>query len=394
MATGPAARLSAVARHLAMAVPESPDQDGLLEYSVVYSDRSINHMSAQFQRVMCDISATLKEVYNASAVAVIPGSGSYGMEAVARQFATGKKAMVLRNGYFSFRWTDIFERGAIPSEHIVMKSRPEDGTPTAQFSPCPIDEVCAAIARERPAVVFAPHVETSAGLIISDEYIKAVSDAVHAVGGLFVLDCIASGCIWVDMKAVGADALISAPQKGWSGPPCAGLVMLSDRGAAAVDASKSTSLALDLGTWLKVMRTYENGGHMYFTTMPTDALKTFRDIMRECRLIGFQQLKDAQRVLGARMRAAMEARGIKSVAAPGFQAPTVVVSHTTDPAVQSGKRFLDAGVQIASGVPLKVGEHQDYRSFRIGLFGLDKLTNIDRTVRLFTEVLDKCPALT
>lgn len=382
-------RLDVLSRHVAKALPGSPDPDGLLEYSVVYSDRGINHMSTQFIDVMQHISSTLKKVYNARSAIVIPGSGSYGMEAVARQFATGKKCLVIRNGYFSYRWTDIFEQTGIPSETIVMKARPDGPQSTAQFSPCPIDEVTGAILREKPAVVFAPHVETSAGLVLPDDYIRAVARAVHSVGGLFVLDCIASGCLWADMKDLDIDALISAPQKGWSGPPCAALVMLGPRGHDMAQKTESSSMVINLKKWLDVMETYEKGGHVYYTTMPTNALKEFSDVMRETEEIGFDAVKRAQIELGSRMRAFLESRGIRSVAAQGFKAPSVVVSHTNDPGMKSGSNFKNVGVQIASGVPLKVGEHPDFSSFRLGLFGLDKLLNIDRTMSLFEATMDK-----
>eukprot|EP00041_Stephanoeca_diplocostata_P024537 m.625074 g.625074 ORF g.625074 m.625074 type:complete len:402 (-) comp22546_c0_seq31:222-1427(-) len=388
--TGPSRRVQALAQHLTAGalLPGHPDPDGLLEYSVVYTDRAVNHMSKQFQGVMTDLSATLKKVYNAHSAVIVPGSGSYGMESVARQFGTGKHVLVIRNGYFSFRWTDILDRCKIPSSHTVLKARPNGAGSTAQFAPCPVDEVVATIHRERPALVCCPHVETSAGLIVSDDYIRAVARATHAVGGLFVLDCIASGCLWVDMVATEVDVLISAPQKGWSGPPCAALVMLSPRAHARVADTVSTSMVLDLKTWLKVMETYETGGHMYYTTMPTEALRVFRDVTRETALIGFDKVKQQQQELGKRIREVLEERGFKSVAAPGWQAPSVVVSHTDVDDIKSGKRFVNAGVQIASGVPLMCDEHPDYKSFRIGLFGLDKLSNIPRTVRLFAEKLD------
>ena len=172
------------------------DPDGLLEFSVVYTDRALNHMSKRFQQVMQDISVTLKEVYHAKSAVVVPGSGTFGMEAVARQFATGRKALVIRNGWFSYRWTQIFEMGSIPSESTVLKARRSGPGKQEPFAPAPIAEVVAAIRAQRPDVVFAPHVETSAGMILPDAYLRAVADAVHEVGGLFVLDCIASGTIW------------------------------------------------------------------------------------------------------------------------------------------------------------------------------------------------------
>jgi len=365
------------------------DPDGLLEYSVVYTDRSLNHMSQTFQSVMNDISTTLKKVYNAHAVAVVPGSGTFGMEAVARQFATDQKCMVIRNGWFSYRWSQIFEMGNIPSEEIVLNARMIDDTHQAAFAPVPIDEVVAKIAEEKPAIVFAPHVETSAGMILPDAYLRAVSKATHAVGGLFVLDCIASGTIWVDMKECGVDILVSAPQKGWSGSPCAGLVMMSELARQRIDDTTSSSFACDLKKWLQIMETYEAGGHAYHATMPTDALTTFRNVMAETETYGFAKVKEQQQELGDRIRELLVAKGFNSVAAEGFQAPGVVVSYTDDPEIKSGKKFMQAGVQIAAGVPLQVGEPANFQTFRIGLFGLDKLQNVHRTVEEFEEALSR-----
>jgi aspartate aminotransferase-like enzyme len=361
----------------------------MLEFSVVFSDRSLNHMSAAFQQVMRDISGILKQVYNADAVAVVPGGGTYAMEAVARQLATGKKALVIRNGFFSFRWSQIFEFGSIPSEEIVMKARRIGNAPDAPFAPAPIDEVMDRIRDEKPDIVFAPHVETGSGMILPDNYLKAVAEAVHAHGGLFVLDCIASGCAWVDMKAVGVDVLISAPQKGWSASPSAGLVMMNDAAASCVKESKSTSFAADLGKWLSIMEAYENGGHAYHATMPTDALRAFRDTMLETRDYGFDKLRNAQSEQGNRVRAALAARGIRSVAADGFAAPGVVVSFTDNAEVQTGKAFAVKGMQIAAGVPLMCDEGADYKSFRLGLFGLDKLYDVDASVARLEAALDQ-----
>ena len=365
------------------------DPDGLLEYSVVFTDRSLNHMSAEFQGVMRDISGMLREVYQADAVALVPGGGTYAMEAVARQFATGRKALVIRNGWFSYRWSQIFEMGSVPSEEIVMKARRSGNAVDAPFAPAPIEDVVARIESERPEVVFAPHVETSSGMILPDDYIRKVTDAVHAVGGLFVLDCIASGCAWVDMKATGVDVLISAPQKGWSASPSAGLVMLSEAALAKAKATQSTSFAVDLGKWLAIMEAYENGGHAYHATMPTDALKGFRDAMAETRDYGFDKLCDAQWEQGKRVRAALAARGVKSVAAEGFEAPGVVVSYTQNPDVQNGKAFAALGMQIAAGVPLQCDEGPEYKSFRLGLFGLDKLYDVDASVARLEAALDQ-----
>ena len=365
------------------------DPDGLLEYSVVYTDRSVNHMSVSFQTVMNDISRVLGDVYNADAVVVVPGSGTYGMEAVARQFATGEHVLVVRNGWFSYRWTQIFEAGNIPASHTVMKARRAEPGSQEPFAPAPIDDVVATIREEKPAVVFAPHVETSAGMILPDDYISALADAVHEVGGLLVLDCIASGAIWVDMAATGVDVLISAPQKGWSGSPCAGLVMLSERGHERLMETHSSSFACDLRKWREIMQAYETGGHAYHTTMPTDALRTFRDVMLETEAYGFDKVMAEQQELGTKVRAALESRGVISVAAEGFHAPGVVVSYTSDPEVKSGAKFAAAGMQIAGGVPLQVDEGDDFSTFRLGLFGLDKLHNVDRTVASLEAVLDR-----
>ncbi|HIF24538.1 MAG TPA: alanine--glyoxylate aminotransferase family protein [Gemmatimonadetes bacterium] len=363
------------------------DPDGLLEYSVVYTDRSLNHMSASFQAVMNDISATLKRVYSAQAVVVVPGSGTFGMEAVARQFGTDQKCLVVRNGWFSFRWSQIFEMGGIPSETVVLKARPVEDRPQAGFSPAPIDEVVAAIEAERPGVVFAPHVETSSGMMLPDAYIRAMADAVHAVGGMLVLDCIASGTIWVDMEECGVDVLISAPQKGWSGSPCCALVMLSALGLERLAGTTSSSFACDLGKWHQIMQAYENGGHAYHATMPTDALRTFASAMAETGAYGFDRIRAQQEELGAKVRALLESKGIKSVAAPGFQAPGVVVSYTDDEGIKTGKKFAALGLQIAAGVPLRCDEPEDFQTFRLGLFGLDKLQNVDRTVGKLDEAL-------
>jgi aspartate aminotransferase-like enzyme len=365
------------------------DPDGLLEFSVVFTDRSLNHMSAAFQKVMRDISAMLREVYAADAVALVPGGGTYGMEAVARQFATAEKVMVIRNGWFSFRWSQIFQMGSIPAEEIVMMARRTGNAPDAPFAPAPVEEVVARIRAERPAVVFAPHVETSAGMILPDDYIRAVTEAVHEGGGLFVLDCIASGCVWVDMKALGIDVVISAPQKGWSASPSAGMVMLSEAARQRAKARTSTSYAVDLGKWLAIMEVYEGGGHAYHATMPTDALKGLRDTMVEMREWGFARLKEAQWAQGEKVRALLAAKGVRSVAAEGFQAPGVVVSYTSDPEVQAGRAFAGRGVQIAAGVPLQVGEGAEFRTFRIGLFGLDKLKDVDASVARLEAVLDQ-----
>ncbi len=365
------------------------DPDGLLEYSVVYTDRSLNHMSRSFQQVMKDISITLKKVYSASGVVVVPGSGTFAMEAVARQLASNQKCLIIRNGWFSFRWSQIFEMGKIPAQSIVLKARPVDNSRQAAFAPAPIEEVVATIKAEKPDLVFAPHVETSAGMILPDTYLRAVADAVHSVGGLFVLDCIASGAMWVDMKACGVDVLIAAPQKGWTSSPCCGLVMLSPLAQARIKSTTSTSFACDLLKWLQIMETYENGGHAYHATMPTDALKSFRDVMQETEAYGFEKVRIAQQELGKKIRALLVSKGIKSVAAEGWQAPSVVVSYTDDDEIHKGKKFMDVGVQIASGVPLRCDEPEDWKTFRIGLFGLDKLYHIERTVAKLDQALSQ-----
>jgi aspartate aminotransferase-like enzyme len=365
------------------------DPDGLLEYSVVYTDRALNHMSQTFQAVMRDSSALLKEVYGADGVAIVPGSGTFGMEAVARQFGTGKKCLVIRNGWFSFRWTQIFEMGKIPSESIVLKARQAKAEAQAPFAPCPIEEVVETIKTWKPAVVFAPHVETSSGMILPESYIKAMADAVHEVGGMLVIDCIASGTIWLDMKKLGIDVLISAPQKGWSATPCCGLVMLSALGVERARNSTSTSFACDLGKWLQIMEAYEKGGHAYHATMPTDGIRVFHDMMLEARAYGFAKLKEQQQALGDKVRAVLESKGFPSVAAQGFKAPGVVVSYTSDPDFQNGKKFLAEGLQIAAGVPLQCDERTDFKTFRIGLFGIDKLQNVERTVASFSAALNK-----
>ena len=371
------------------ALRKDVDPQGLLEYSVVYTDRALNHMSQSFQGVMNDISSMLKEAYNAKAAVVVPGSGTFGMEAVARQFATGKKCLVVRNGWFSFRWTQIFDMGNIPTSHSVHKARPVESGKHPAYAPAPIDEVVAAIRLEKPDVVCAPHIETSAGMMLPDDYIRALADAVHEHGGLIVLDCIASGTLWVDMAATGVDVLISAPQKGWSGSPCAGLVMLSAHGETVLQETTSTSFSCDLKKWREIMAAYENGGHAYHATMPTDGLRAFAEVMRETREMGFADARAAQEELGRRVRELLEGQGIKSLAATGFKAPSVVVSYTDDPEMQTGKKFAQLGMQIAAGVPLQCDEAEDFRTFRIGLFGLDKLKDIDRTVSLFAKTLEQ-----
>jgi len=368
---------------------ETVDPDGLEEFSVVFTDRSLNHMSQKFQQVMRDISDMLKDVYNADGVAVIPGGGTYAMEAVARQFARGADVLVVRNGWFSYRWSQIIESGSLTNSTTVMKARETGNASPSPFAPAPIEEVVAAIREHKPGVVFAPHVETSAGVILPDDYVTALASAAHEVGALMVLDCIASGCAWVDMKATGVDVLISAPQKGWSASPCAGLVMLSERGEARLEQTSSDSFAIDLKKWRQIMQAYENGGHAYHATMPTDALLAFRDTMAETREYGFEKLRAAQWALGDGVRSMLKDKGVVSVAADGFGAPGVVVSYTSDPEIQNGRKFAALGMQIAAGVPLQCDEPEGFSTFRLGLFGLDKLYDVDGTIARLKRVLDQ-----
>ena len=370
-------------------LPRDFDRDGLLEYSVVFTDRSLNHMSQRFQQVMRDISSNLKQVYNAHSVTVVPGGGSFGMEAVARQFATGQHCLVIRNGFFSYRWSQIFEMGSIPSKETVLKASPISDQPQAPFAPAPIEQVVETIKAEKPAMVFAPHVETASGIILPDDYLKQVADAVHSVGGLFVLDCIASGTIWVDMKAIGVDVLISAPQKGWSSSPCSALVMLSEAADQRLQETTSTSFACDLRKWRDIMIAYENGGHAYHATMPTDALRGFRDTMLETMKEGLTAVKERQWKLGTAVRELMAKHGFASVAAPGFEAPGVVVSYTDNDTIKSGAAFVQLGLQTAGGVPLMCDEPADFKTFRVGLFGLDKLGDVDAAVARLSSALDQ-----
>ena len=368
------------------------DPDGLLEYSVVYTDRALNHMSRRFQRVMTHVAQTLESVYRAKTTVVVPGSGTFGMEAVARQFATRKRCLVVRNGWFSYRWSQIFEMGDIPATTTVLKARRVGSGAQAPFAPVPLAEIVATIARERPDLVFAPHVETASGIILPDDYLRAIAEAVHSVGGMFVLDCIASGALWVDMNATGVDVLISAPQKGWSSSAGYALVMLGERARAAIDATTSTSFACDLKKWLAIMDAYKGGGHAYHATMPTDSLAGLSEAMTELEAFGFERAKAAQVELGDKVRRLLVGRGMPSVAAKGFEAPTVVVSYTDDAGVHSGSRFTDVGLQTAAGVPLQCDEGADFRTFRIGLFGLDKLANVQRTVETLDNALREITA--
>ena len=365
------------------------DPDGLMEFSVVYTDRSLNHMSEEFKKVIVDISSVLKDAYNASSAVIVPGSGTFGMEAVARQFANNEKCLILRNGWFSYRWTQIFDLANITQDISILKGRQLEDSTQGVFAPAPIEEVVAFIKKEKPAVVFAPHVETSAGIILPDGYLKSVGEAVRSVNGLFVLDCIASGAMWVDMKACNVDVLITAPQKGWSSSPCCAMVAMSERARERIESTQSSSFSMDLKKWLQIMETYEKGGHVYHTTMPTDALKILRNVMRETQSLGFAALKAKQQELGDKVRALLVSNGYHSVAAKGFQSPGVVVSYTKDPDIQSGKKFIALGMQTAAGVPLQCDERPDFRTFRLGLFGLEKLAHVDRTVDHLATALEK-----
>lgn len=368
---------------------DTVDPDGLLEYSVVYTDRSVNHMSSRFQQTMRDIHATLVDVYQSHRAVIVPGSGSFGMEAVARQFCQGNHCMVIRNGWFSYRWSQIFDMGQLPSSHTVLNARPVQEGAESPFAPVPISEVVAAVSKEKPAVVCAPHVETSAGMMLPDSYLKAIADAVHEYGGLFVLDCVASGTAWVDMKSTGVDVVVSAPQKGWSGSPCAGIVMLSEHAYSTMQGTQSNSFSLDLKKWSQIMEAYLDGKHAYHATMPTDSLIVFRDVMNEIAAQGFATVKTRQAELGRRIRAELDAAGFISVAAEGFHAPGVAVYYTSKDEIHTGKAFAAAGMQIAAGVPLQIGEPAGFKTFRIGLFGLDKLQDVDAAVARFAQTLEQ-----
>ncbi|HKX68365.1 MAG TPA: alanine--glyoxylate aminotransferase family protein [Intrasporangium sp.] len=368
-----------------------PDVDpgGLLEYSVVFTDRSLNHMSQRFIGVMQDLVAVLRTTYHADGVAVVPGGGTVAMEAVARQLVTGRRALVIRTGLFSYRWSQILDVGAVTTDVTVCTARPDSPARDAAWSPPPPDEVVATIRRARPEVVLAAHVETASGMVLPDEYVQAVGEATHEVGGLFVLDAIASGALWVDMAAAGVDVLLSAPQKGWSGTPGVGYVMLADRGRAAVDASESTSFAMDLRKWLSIADGYVDGRAAYHSTMPTDAIARNAAVMRDTQDRGLESLRASQIDLGGQVRALLAERGFRSVAAEGYEAPGVVVVHTDDPGLQSGARLREVGIQAAAGVPLMCGEPADFSTCRVGLFGLDKLADVDGTVARLAAGLDR-----
>lgn len=366
------------------------DPDGLLEYSVVFTDRTLNHMSRRFQGVMTDLSTMLKEVYGAAAVALVPGSGTFGMEAVARQFATNKAALIVRNGLFSYRWSQILEQGGIVPEGLttVLTAKQVSDETQAPWEPPPIEEVVATIETKRPALVFAAHVETASGIMLPDDYIRELARVTREAGGLFVLDCIASGAMWVDMRAAGVDVLLSAPQKGWSSAAGAGIVALSERALSQLTESTSSSFSLDLSKWLAVMKSYEEGSHSYYATLPTMTFLALRDAMRETLDLGLNVAREKQAQLGRDVRALLKGRGLPSVAADGYEAPGVVVSYTSDPAIRSGKKLAEAGLQVAAGVPLMCGERADFSTFRMGLFGLDKLNDVEGTVARLATALD------
>ena len=365
------------------------DPNGLLEYSVVFTDRSMNSMSKAFQGVMCGLHEGLTSVYNTPSCVLVPGGGTFAMESVARQFAKNQKVLVVRNGWFSFRWTQIFNQGVTPSQAEVAKARPDTDAADQQFAPVPVEEVCAQIRADKPNLVVAPHVETSAGMLLPDSYIRALTEAAHEVGALFVLDCVAAGALWADMDSLGIDVLITAPQKGWTSTPCAGVVMLSALAIERLETTTSDSFALDLRKWHSIMAAYLDGGHAYHATMPTDGLASFLDTYEEMASIGFDALKTRQIELGRQVRELMEGYGFKSLAADGFKSPTVVVSHTDRADFKNGSAFASVGLQIAAGVPLECGESAQFQTFRIGLFGMDKLMNMDRTVSHLDEALRK-----
>jgi aspartate aminotransferase-like enzyme len=365
------------------------DPDGLQEYSVVFTERSLNHMSERFQKVMRDISEMLTEVYGGAAAVVVPGGGTYGMEAIARQYATARRCMVVRDGYFSYRWSQIFETGGITDDTLVLEARRDGSGPQAPWTPPLTEDVVAAIGEHAPDLVFAPHVDTSSGMLLPDDYLREVGEAVRGQDALFVLDCVASGAVWVDMRECGVDILLTAPQKGWSAPPCAALVVLSERAAERLETTRSDSFACDLRRWREIMKAYEDGGHAYHATLPTDGLAQFRDAMLETVERGLDEVESRQWELGRRVRGVLAERGFPSVAAAGFEAPGVVVSYTDDPEIASGKKFREVGLQIAAGVPLMCGEPDTFRTFRIGLFGLDKWADVDGTVARFEEALDR-----
>ena len=372
-----------------MALLKNIDPEGLFEYSVVFTDRSLNHMSQNFQSVMRSLSAKLRQVYGSEGVALIPGGGTFGMEAIARQFANDQNVLVIRNGWFSFRWSQIFSKGNITSDVTVLSASPTFDNFQAPFKPMVLEDIISKIRENKPAVVFAPHVETSAGIMLPDEYLKGIANAVHAHGGIFVLDCVASGSAWVDMKSTGVDVLLTAPQKGWSSSPCAAVVMLSKNAIDVMENTESSSFSCDLKKWFGIMNAYENNGHAYHATMPTDSLVKFENTVKETEEFGFENAREQQNYIGSAIRELLEGKGFKSVAADGFKATSVIVSYTENDAFQNGKIFAENGMQIAAGVPLECGEGSEFKTFRLGLFGLDKLKDPDRTILNFKDVLDR-----
>jgi len=376
---------------------------GLLEYSVVYTDRALNHMSEPFMGVMKDLHESLTAAYKADAAVLVPGSGTYAMEGAARAFASDGPAVVVRNGYFSYRWSQILATMGKPESEVhVLRARPPaekvcgcephcgnwsklEERPC--FAPPPIEEVVAKILETRPRFVAAPHVETSAGIVLPEAYLKEMARASREVGAVFCVDGVASGTAWLDMRDIGIDCYVTAPQKGWSGPAAVGVAMLSERAEARLAETKPTSFVVDLAKWRDVYKAYLGGGHMYHATMPTDAIRLFRDVVHETERFGLDAAEAACWELGAKIRAVLADRGFRSVAAEGFHAPGVAVVHA--PSADFAARFkAHASLQIAAGVPLMVGEPDDYQSFRIGLFGLDKLMNVDLTVHNFATALD------
>jgi aspartate aminotransferase-like enzyme len=365
------------------------DPTGLLEYSVVFTDRSLNHMSQSFQDVMRGLNHGLTNVYGAASCIIVPGGGTFAMESVARQFARNESVLIIRNGWFSYRWTQIFDQGNTTNHAEVARAIPSNTSAEQQFAPMPVDSICQEIRTNKPRLVVGPQVETSAGLLLPDNYIKQVAEAAHEAGAIFVLDCVAAGALWVDMRSLGVDVLITAPQKGWTATPCAGVVMLSELAIARLSETESDSFALDLKRWDGIMRAYLNGGHAYHATLPTDGLATFYQAYLEMVDIGIDSLKARQIKLGVSVRNMMNEFGFKSLAADGFQSPTVVVCHTTRDDLKNGSAFAAAGLQIAAGVPLQCGESDDLKTFRIGLFGIDKLMNEDRTLTHLRDCLKK-----
>ena len=364
-----------------------PNNKQLQEFSVVYTDRAVNHMSQEFQQAMRDLSTLFKTVYHAEEVILIPGSGTTAMEAVARQFAREKKCLCLRNGFFNFRWSQIFAQGHIPNEEFVLKAHALSREKKASFLPPSLEEVNKCILEKTPNLVFATHVETSSGIMLSDEYIAAIAEKIHSMNGYLVLDCVASGARWIDMQALGVDILITAPQKCWSAPPSCGIVLLNKTIGSQLSHTTSDSFDLDLNQWLNIMRAYEQGKFAYYATMPTNALIALRNSMLEAQKIGFSYLKDRQLELGTKVRSLFKSKGFISVAEEQVASPSIAVYYTDDPTIQNGQKWQEYGIQISSGVPLKCGEQEPFQTFRIGLLGWDKLNHIDQTVDTLKETL-------